>query len=616
MRRRGASDRKAFALYGLLIVLPTLVLGGLHWRQLVLDHENRLGNVPLRAEDAAQRLVAAIRSRVDELLGTEDQRPFYLYADLYAPEGTLADELVLQQTPLGRITRPPGVLGWLSYDLTDGPRAEVDFFMGLVPGDAEHARGQRVLEGSLRVAVASFVPRYYQEPWLLRASRLANSREVELPLIVAAVNRGQSEFEDCLAACYGALRTHTLPIWVSPFELHVWMEGDVPRVLATRRALLLEEVEPSDAVAPCLAPLADGFGLVQGFFLDADWLFGQVPDGAARSVLGDSERFLRRGEREACVECSEYHASIDLVRELDLDTGDGELDRAALEEFGTLQVAIDSGELHARFRGQMWRFFGVAAMLVLALGTGTWLLASRVQRELEQARRMQNFVSAVTHELRTPLSAIRLHGEMLLEGWASDAKTQQEYYRRIVNETGRLSTLVDRVLEQGKLAESRVQLERIDLDALVQELGERLVDGTWSEAKDVELVLGGDLPSVWGAREPIEGILVNLVENARKYAPVDLSDPSSEPIRVSTGRDGERVVLEVSDRGPGIPPEESKRVFEAFYRRGNEATRTAKGTGLGLHLVDLHARSIGGAASVHPREGGGSVFRVCFRTAD
>ena len=77
-----------------------------------------------------------------------------------------------------------------------------------------------------------------------------------------------------------------------------------------------------------------------------------------------------------------------------------------------------------------------------------------------------------------------------------------------------------------------------------------------------------------------------------------------------------RVLLEVADRGPGIPPSEREKIFEAFYRIGSEQTRTATGTGLGLHLVRLHAETCQAQASVVEREGGGSVFRVSFRPAE
>ena len=107
-------------------------------------------------------------------------------------------------------------------------------------------------------------------------------------------------------------------------------------------------------------------------------------------------------------------------------------------------------------------------------------------------------------------------------------------------------------------------------------------------------------------------ILSNLVENARKYAPVE---PGEEPILIRTRYDGEHVLLEVADRGPGVPHTERDKIFQAFYRVGSEATRTTTGTGLGLHLVSLHAQVARAPVSVHTRSGGGSIFRVAYRAS-
>jgi signal transduction histidine kinase len=116
--------------------------------------------------------------------------------------------------------------------------------------------------------------------------------------------------------------------------------------------------------------------------------------------------------------------------------------------------------------------------------------------------------------------------------------------------------------------------------------------------------------------EALNTILVNLVENARKYAPVDPQKPNAEPLRVDTRLRRGKVVLEVSDRGPGIPPEERELVFEAFYRVGNETMRSSKGTGLGLHLVALQSEAIGASVAIFDRTGGGCTFRITFKSAN
>jgi signal transduction histidine kinase len=118
--------------------------------------------------------------------------------------------------------------------------------------------------------------------------------------------------------------------------------------------------------------------------------------------------------------------------------------------------------------------------------------------------------------------------------------------------------------------------------------------------------------------EGVRSIVTNLVENARKYAPVRPEVPAtSEPIQVATLVAESRPVLEVRDRGPGIPREERSRIFDAFYRAGNESTRTTKGTGLGLHLVALHCQTMNARVQALDRSGGGTIFRVTFeRGAD
>jgi signal transduction histidine kinase len=222
---------------------------------------------------------------------------------------------------------------------------------------------------------------------------------------------------------------------------------------------------------------------------------------------------------------------------------------------------------------------------------------------------MQNFVAAVTHELRTPISTIRLHAEMLQDGWVDSGK-QPEYYDRIVRETQRLSTLVERVLEKSRLKENVTRPVAGDLNEHVLALKDDLVPAEGEES-DVAFQLEPKLPKVWLTAEGVGMIVSNLVENARKYAP-----PRTEPLLVRTRWSNGRVLLEVLDRGPGVPVQEREKIFEAFYRIGSEQTRTTTGTGLGLHLVRLHAETCGAEASVVEREGGGSVFRVAFRPAD
>jgi signal transduction histidine kinase len=280
-----------------------------------------------------------------------------------------------------------------------------------------------------------------------------------------------------------------------------------------------------------------------------------------------------------------------------------------------MRIAVDVRHLEASFRTQTIRLLGVGAMLVVSLATGLVLLLRSVNRDLETARRTENFIAAVTHELRTPVASIKLYGEMLDDGWVDDdASKRKEYYRRIVRETGRLETLVENVLEKSQIAQREAPPEPGDLDAVVESLETSLKNLAQDGIADLEFVYGENLPPVMLIPEGVRSIVINLVENARKYAPVK-PGAELEPIVVETHVLAGMAVLDVMDRGPGIPHAERTKIFQAFYRIGNEETRTARGTGLGLHLVMLQSTAMGARVSVLDRKGGGTVFRVTFQPA-
>jgi signal transduction histidine kinase len=387
------------------------------------------------------------------------------------------------------------------------------------------------------------------------------------------------------------------------FYLQTYPDGSTrPRAFASR-LVLCSPVGEVPNEAPCVAALARGFELYQGFVIDVGWLLHELPASTARQALSGAEELREAPQALPYDNVGKVFAEIFPIRELGFDT------YAPQEQsYGRLEVSINTESIDERFENQSRRFLSVGLMLVLTLATGITLMYKSVTRELEQAHRMQNFVAAVTHELRTPISAIRLHGEMLLDGWAEAPGKRQEYYRRILRETARLSTLVERVLEKSRLKETRVEVREADLNAEVEASLEALERADGRE--DLRISLAPGLPRVWTTPDAVEGILSNLVENARKYAP--MAD-GGEPILVTTRREDKAVLVEVADRGPGVPSSERDRIFEAFYRMGSEATRTATGTGLGLHLVRLHAEACGARASVLSREGGGSVFQVAFR---
>ena len=611
MVRLHLSERRtALVLYAFLVVLPTLVMVGLHWFQLEQDHAQRLASVPADSGNASMRLSAALRQRLDTLVEAENRRPFFHYRATFHPPTALGTDLAFLPSPLEDGPRPTGILGWFTYDLRRGREAPVEVF----GGEEQGREGWFEREAEYLAAAAALVKHDWEDGELRRVARYGPGyREYDVPLQLAAINTSPERDIDCIRAelpALAALENETVRLHVYDFHLRFYHDdAGVPRILATR-LMLFEAHRKLHRLPDCFSRLATGASVVQGFLIDPAWLFDELPRSLAAQVLDPSQQFLGVDAHELRQFNAEHVSRLALVREFGFETyAPQDL------EYGEVGVKANATALRALLDRQSWRFVGVAAMMLVSLALGLVLLFRSVRRDLEQARRTENFVAAVSHELRTPVAAIKLYGEMLRDGWAPDPDRQAEYHQRIVAESARLEMLVERVLEKSRLDSEASAPQPMDLSASAEPILQRLALAGPTQGRDLAHELARDLPPALLTPEGLGSILVNLVENARKYAPPGRDGRSSEPIVVRTRLEEGQPVLEVLDRGPGIPEAERERVFEAFYRIGNEATRTARGTGLGLHLVRLQALAMGGRAAVHPRSGGGSVFRVTFRSA-
>ncbi len=596
------THRSALALYAVLLVLPTLALGLLQWRHIAREHEDELASVPQDADDAARRFREVLRAELDVLLQNESQRGVEQYANYYCPDSTPEGKVTLLPTQLRTDARPTGVLGWFTFDLNAPATDSLQLFVG-----GESASDAEIAD--LQSAGLELFERVRNEAWLRTVNPVElDSQRLELPVRALAASRAALGDEDCIEA-ERMLLGEPVRMISGPFALRFYRDGyGEPRLIAHRR-VRVEEIPYLAGATNCLHRVSEGLGLVQGFFIDLEWYARDLPRDVAQRVLTKRERFLDTHE-PGCETCAEYHADLRLISDMGIDSAEEDAN------WGRMQIAIDTTEIDARYYSRLWRFLGMAAMLLAALSTGVALLWRSVEKELEQAARTENFVAAVTHELRTPLSSIKLHAEMLLDGWTTEPQKQQEYYRRIVRETERLSTMVERVLEKARLSSTNAQPTPCDLTELVDAHVSQLLNWRITDQPDIEFELAEDLPRVWLTKEALHSILVNLVENARKYAAVDFSKPGAERLVVATLRVEGGVALEIRDRGPGVPKAQRQRIFDAFYRLGSESTRTTRGTGLGLHLVSLQAASVGARVLVEDRPGGGSTFRVTFRVAD
>ena len=246
------------------------------------------------------------------------------------------------------------------------------------------------------------------------------------------------------------------------------------------------------------------------------------------------------------------------------------------------------------------------ASAVLSGGERGAVVAARDTTELTRVADMRrDFVANVSHELKTPLAAIRGYAETLRDGALDEPPTAKRFTDRILSQCRRLQELLDDLLILSRLEGVDASLERepVSLDAVARHAVELL--GPVAREKRVGIELKEEpLPPIQGDAGGLERLLLNLLDNAIKY-----NRPDGK-ITVRVGRCGGDAVLEVIDSGIGIPPESIPRIFERFYRVDKGRAREEGGTGLGLAIVKHIAQAHGGQVDVESRIGRGSTFRV------
>jgi two-component system, OmpR family, sensor histidine kinase SenX3 len=253
-----------------------------------------------------------------------------------------------------------------------------------------------------------------------------------------------------------------------------------------------------------------------------------------------------------------------------------------------LAIAVGSGWIILNWREGLKVFLGV--IFFAAIAAGIILNTIFLVREIRRNEQHDSFINAVTHELKTPITSIRLYLETLQRRDVDEAQ-RKEFYRLMLSDTDRLLGTVDQVLKAGQISQKAPRhREEIDFAGLVQECVE-LARGRHHLAPGLVRFVpngNGSAPHVFGDVEDLRTAVLNLLDNAIRY--------SGEKVDVAAevGSDEENVVLKVRDRGVGIPEDELKPIFKRFYRVRGPGLATAKGTGLGLFIVRAIARKHGG----------------------
>ena len=250
------------------------------------------------------------------------------------------------------------------------------------------------------------------------------------------------------------------------------------------------------------------------------------------------------------------------------------------------------------------QYIGEGSTFLILILIGALFVYREVRRQIRLQQQQQNFMMAVTHELKTPIAVTKLNLETL-QKHKLDEQKQQKLIHSALQETSRLDTLANNILVASQLEGGGYSPTKEDVDfstltlRTFHDFNHRFPERQW------EATIGQDC-RVTGDPLLLQMLVNNLIENALKYS------PREGIIRIALKKEGSRIVLSVKDEGPGIPDNEKKKIFSKFYRTGSEETRSAKGTGLGLYLCRRIAADHKATIKVSDNSPIGSIFTVVF----
>ena len=630
-RRVGRARRigvpRAAWVVALVLVTPAIAFSALGWRGVQREHAARTVEMAGLAEAALDRRMGALVDALERVRARESLRDPTDWQDEVLPRSLDEMALAFQESPLKPSPAEPLVRGWFQWELLDGAP------MGERP-EVFPPQDQGLADQLVAAYGADLVARLEHAPHDVALSgRGGIVRRYPLRYIAANEERGQLIEELLDLNQRGAIRQlanaqqraepSTATPYIDSFERRTRGKDEIEVRLTPMRWL----ARPAGTEAPHL--LAWRLVHVPGDFAERREIHGDrwFVQGVALDI---SSRLPRGWEAEGDIEIGGGEqldgdppatARRDLVELLGAEPavpvrmpGKGR-PRGVLvvpgDEELVLGARVAPGAIEQQWSKMRDRFLLQLAGLAALVAGGFVLLVRMLRRERALVRRKEDFVAAVTHELKTPLTGIRMYAEMLKEGWVSSPEAADRYASRILGESERLGHLVDQVLDLAALERGVAQVHARpgDLAAAVEEavglMQPRAQQQGVTLALDVE---PGLAPVVFDPRL-VKPLVLNLVDNAIKYG----ARGDDKTVRVRVARDGERTVVSVADRGPGIDPEIRRDLFRPFQRAEGELTRDTSGVGIGLALVKRYADAHRARVVVDSEPGRGTTIGVRFR---
>lgn len=549
-----------------------------------------------RHRAVAERLFDELEGELSAIVAREESRSFLEYRYFYVPEDNAYDPaLVLSE--LSRVPDDPSIVGWFQVDpgnVVSTPLVPRDNEVRLAnatgswTGDPAAVGVQNEITQVL-AALPGWSEPARPEPKLVERPTQVAVMPVPMPGSSLLLNRGSSKRSDRQAQVVS-----TKQVNIESFNTN---DEPVDNLVQQQRAAPPQLNPDVDVVVSPISGLRRDNHLVlhrivktnegvehrQGVVLRIDALVEKLE----RTALDGSE--LR----------PYVHLAWDGAPALALPY---RYDHRFAEPFTSLRVMASMDRVPALIGREASTVRWLAGVVLVAILGGGLGLYRAVRTQLEYARRRSDFVAAVSHELKTPLTTIRMYAEMLRDGMVPTSERQRAYHHTITMESDRLGRLIANVLELARL--ERGGARPVEVVGAVEPVLREAVDIVRPHAEragfTIRIHAAPDLPPARIDRDALVQIVVNLVDNAVKFA-VD----GERNIELTLTAAGERVLLRVRDHGPGVPRSHLRKVFDPFWRGERELTRKTRGTGIGLALVRGLAEQMGGrvTAGNHPDGG-------------
>lgn len=516
-----------------------------------------------------------------------------------APQGPRLDK-ASRPVDLDRSSSVAGALAE-SEERSSGRGAEIQrlFDASVESDDSQHASRESVAPGVFgrvedlklgsRYETQGVAPEAYNLNQQARQKkRISRKEQSALPIVQALVYRDEpSALPEEVVAGRPEIKITMFESDIDPFDF---------RLMASGHFVLYRNV------------WREGQRYIQGAIVEQQaFLQGLIGTGFRDTGLSQSSELIV-AYRDSVLAAFGGQGERDYRSSLPTTAGGERLYQARLgAPFGDLTLIYSSQQLPA---GRGAAVIGwVTLALALVLSVGCLLLYRLGMRQIELARQQQDFVSSVSHELKTPLTSIRMYSEMLRAGWADEEK-KQRYYDFIFEESERLSRLIENVLQLARMNRNALEFNLSSIAVATLLDGVRSKVSSQTERAGVELRLktgaGADGALVRVDADAFIQLIINLVDNAIKFS-VKAQNRAVNIEAHLVGTDS--VVFSVRDYGSGVPRGQMKKIFQLFYRSETELTRETIGTGIGLALVQQLAQGMGGKVDVVNREPG-SEFRL------